>query len=79
MNRIFLYTKQGHNTDAELEYYSSNKLEREMKWSQLYTNICHIFRQEFCTITETNPRYIPKRLPVYVKKTTLLVAELLPL
>jgi hypothetical protein len=72
-----MYTKQGHNTDTELEYYSSNKVEREMKLSQLFTNICHIFRQGFCTITETNSRYISKRRPVHVKETALRVCRTL--
>ena len=75
-NRIFMYTKQCHSTDAELDNYSFNKLESETKLSQRCTNICHIFRQEFCTITETNTRYMLKRHPVYVKETALRVAGL---
>jgi hypothetical protein len=50
-----MYTEQCHSTDAEVDNYSFNKL-GETKLSQRCTNICHIFRQEFYTITEKKTR-----------------------
>ena len=53
-----MYTKQCHSTDTERDNYSFSKLESETKLSQSCTNICHVLKQELCTITETNKQKI---------------------